>query len=145
MTVGPVEYIVVAFPGNRFTGKIAPALADLVKNGTIRILDLAFVAKDPEGNVVAMELSDLPADDAAEFDSLGAHAGGLFNDEELVSAGEELEPNTAAALLVWENVWAKAFTEAVREADGELLDYDRIPHEVAEAALEWAQANYEEG
>jgi hypothetical protein len=142
MAVGPVEYIVVAFPGNKFTGKIAPALADLVQNGTIRILDLAFVAKDGDGNVVAMELSDLPTDDAAEFDSLNAQAGGLFNDEELASAGDELEPNSAAALLVWENLWAKTFVEAVREADGELLDYDRIPHEVAEAALDWAQSNY---
>jgi uncharacterized membrane protein len=142
MAVGPVEYIVVAFPGNKFTGKIAPALADLVQNGTIRILDLAFVAKDADGNVVAMELSDLPADDAAEFDSLGASAGGLFNDEELASAGDELEPNSAAALLVWENLWAKTFVDAVREADGELLDYDRIPHDVAEAALDWAQSNY---
>jgi hypothetical protein len=113
-----------------------------VQNGTIRILDLAFVAKDADGNVMALELSDLPADDAAEFDSLNARAGGLFNDEELASAGEELEPNTAAALLVWENLWAKTFVDAMRQAGGELLDYDRIPHEVAEAALEWASSNY---
>lgn len=142
MSVGPVEYIVVAFPGNRFTGKIAPALADLVKNGTIRILDLAFVAKDAGGDVIALELSDLPADDAAEFDALGAEASGLFTEDELAAAGEELEPNTSAALLVWENVWAKAFTDAIRAADGELLDYDRIPPEVVQEALDWASSNY---
>jgi hypothetical protein len=142
MTIGPVEYLVVAFPGNKFSGKIAPALEDLVKNGTIRILDLAFVAKDADGDVIALELSDLPADDAAEFDGLGAEGAGLFNEEELAAAGEELEPNTSAALLVWENVWAKALTEAIREADGELLDYDRIPHEVVQEAMDWASANY---
>jgi len=142
MSIGPVEYIVVAFPGNRFTGKIAPALADLVKNGTIRILDLAFVAKDADGDVVALELSDLPGEDAAEFDALGAAPAGLFNDEDLAAAGEELEPNTSAALLVWENVWAKGLADAIAGSGGELLDYDRIPRDIVQEAIDWASTNY---
>jgi uncharacterized membrane protein len=145
MTLGPVEYVVVAFPGNKFTGKIAPALADLVEAGTIRIMDLAFVTKDADGNVLGFELTDLDDDEARAFDGVGEGGADLISEEDLHAIGEELEPNTSAAMLVWENAWATKFADAVREADGELLDHDRIPHEVLQAAIDWAaEANQEE-
>ena len=139
--IGPVEYLIVAFPGNRFRGEIAPALADLVEAGTIRIIDVAFVGKDDDGDVAAFELSDLDPEVREGLENLGATAGGLFNEEDLMAAGEELDPNSSAALLVWENVWAKPVAEAIRDAGGELYDYDRVPHEVVVAARKWAQAN----
>ena len=139
--IGPVEYLIVAFPGNQFRGEIAPALADLVEAGTIRIIDVAFASKDENGEVAAFELSDLDPDVREGIENLGAEAGGLFNDDDLMAAAEELEPNTSAALLVWENVWAKPVAAAIRDAGGELYDYDRVPHETVVAAREWAQAN----
>lgn len=139
--IGPVEYLIVAFPGNRFRGEIAPALADLVEAGTIRIIDIAFASKDENGEVAAFELSDLDADVREALEKLGATSGGLFNEEDLLAAAEELHPDSSAALLVWENIWAKPVADAIRDAGGELYDYDRIPHEVVLAAREWAQAN----
>jgi hypothetical protein len=139
MSIGPVQYIVVAFPGNEFKGEIVPALADLVDGGLIRVLDLAFVVKDAEGNVAAMELSDL-GDAAAAFAPLGAEPAGLFSDEDLEAAGEELELNSSAALLVWEDLWATQLRDAIADAGGILLDHDRIPAEVVQAAVEWASA-----
>ena len=100
------------------------------------------MAKDADGDVVALELSDLPGEDAAEFDALGAAPAGLFNDEDLAAAGEELEPNTSAALLVWENVWAKGLADAIAGSGGELLDYDRIPRDIVQEAIDWASTNY---
>jgi len=145
MTVGPVEYVVVAFPGNKFTGNIAPALADLVEAGTIRVMDLAFVTKDVEGNVLGFELTDLDDDEARVFDGLGGDGLDLISAEDLHAVGEELEPNSSAAMLVWENTWATKFAEAIREADGDLLDHDRIPHDVVQAAIDWAtEARQEE-
>ena len=142
MAIGPVEYMVVAFPGNQFKGEIAPALAQLESSGTIRIIDLVFVIKDADGNMQAMELGDLDAEAAAGFDKLAVDGGGrLFSDEDLEAAAEELEPNSSAALLVWENSWATGLTEAIRNSGGELLDYDRIPREVVQEAEEWAAAN----
>lgn len=135
--IGPVEYMIVAFPGNKFRGEIAPALADLVDSNTIRIIDLAFVGKDAEGDVVAFELGDLDADVQEGFASFGAEAGGLLNDEDLMAAAEELEPNSSAALLVWEDVWAARLAKAIRDADGVLLDIERVPHNVVQDALEW--------
>jgi uncharacterized membrane protein len=144
MTLGPVEYVIVAFPGNKFTGQVAPALADLVESGTIRIMDLAFVAKDEDGNVLGFELTDLDDDEAKVFDGVGIEGVDLISEEDLHAVGEELEPNSSAAMLVWENVWATRFAQAVREADGELLDHDRIPHDVLQAAVDWAAENRKE-
>jgi uncharacterized protein DUF6325 len=138
MGIGPVEYMILAFPGNEFRGEIAPALAELVESGTIRIIDIAFVAKDGDGSVAALEVSDLKPEVAEAFFSLGAAPGNLFNDEDLMAAGEELESNSSAALLVWEDVWATKLAEGIRNANGVILDHDRIPHEVVQAALDFA-------
>jgi hypothetical protein len=139
--IGPVEYMIVSFPGNRFRGEIAPALADLVEAGTIRIIDLAFVGKDADGEVLTFELPDLDPDVQEALDSLRGEAGGLFNEDDLMLAAEELEPNSSAALLVWEDVWATSVAQAIRDAGGEVLDLDRVPHDVVVAAREWAAAN----
>ena len=139
--LGPVDYMIVAFPGNNFTGEVAPALAKLVENGTIRIIDLAFVAKDPEGDIAAFELTDIDPEVRKGFENLGVEVNGLFNDEDLRAAAEELEPNSSAALLVWENVWARDVAQALRNAGGELLDFERLPHEVVQAARDAALSN----
>lgn len=139
--IGPVEYLIVAFPGNRFNGKIGPALADLVQAGTIRIIDIAFVGKDENGEVDAFEITDLDPEVQEALDSLGAEATGLFNEDDLIAAGEELDPDMSAALLVWENVWARGVAQAMRDSGGVLLDYDRVPHEVVQAARDWVLEN----
>ena len=141
--IGPVDYAVVAFPGNRFRGEIGPALADLVENETIRIIDIAFVGKNPDGDVVALELTELDPDVQASLDSAGIEVGGLLNEDDLTSTAEALEPNSSAALIVWENVWARRVTQAMRDAGGIPVAFERIPHEVVQAAREWAleQAN----
>ena len=136
--IGPVDYLVVAFPGNQFKGEIGPALAELVEDGTIRIIDIAFVAKDEEGNAVAMELTELDEDVQAGLEKMGIEVGGLFNEDDLMDAADDLPPNSSAALLVWENVWARKVAQAMRDAGGELLAFDRLPHEVVQAAREWA-------
>ena len=139
--IGPVDYMIVAFPGSDFRGEIAPALAKLVENGTIRIIDLTFVAKTESGDVLTAEVTELDPEVQAGLESLGVEVSGLFNEEDLAAAAEELEPGSSAALLVWENVWARETADAIRNAGGVLLDFDRIPHEVVQAAREWATAN----
>jgi uncharacterized membrane protein len=139
--IGPVDYMIVAFPGNEFRGEIAPALAELVEAGTIRIIDLAFVGKDTDGEITAFELSDLDPEVREGLEKMGIEVSGLFNEDDLMSAGEELEPNTSAALLVWENVWARDVAQKLRDAGGVLLDFERLPHEVVQAAREAVLAN----
>jgi uncharacterized membrane protein len=142
--IAPVDYAIVAFPGNKFQGDIAPAIADLVDAGTIRIIDIAFVGKDEDGSTVAMELTELDPDVQEGLEKLGIEVGGLFSDDDLTGAAEALEPNSSAALLIWENVWARKVAQAMRDAGGVLVAFERIPHdvvqEVRELALEAAKA-----
>jgi Family of unknown function (DUF6325) len=133
--IGPVEYMAVSFPGNKFKGEIAPALKELVDAGTVRIIDLAFVTKDSEGNVLAMEVEELDSDAGRAFAALQAEIGDLVNADDLQAVGEVLEPNSSAAVLVWEDVWAAKLAKAISDAGGVLLDLERVPREVVQAAL----------
>lgn len=134
--MGPVEYLVVEFPGNRFKGEIVPALAELVENDTIRILDLVFVKKDANGDLLVMELDALAEEEATPFDELDGEIGDLLNDEDLQLVGESLNPNSSAALLVFENVWATRLRDAIVNANGRLVDNARIPAPIVDAALQ---------
>ncbi len=138
--IGPVDYLIVAFPGSQFQGEILPALADLVDAGTVRIIDLAFVTKDDDGSTAALELGQLAPDMQAAFAKLGVEVSGLFNEDDLQAAADELDPGSSAALLVWENVWARRTAQAIRDAGGVVLDFDRLPHDVVQAAREYVLA-----
>jgi hypothetical protein len=136
--IGPVDYAVIAFPGNRFRGEIAPALGELVDAGTIRIIDVAFVGKNADGDAVAMELMELDPDVQEGLDKAGVVVGGLFNEDDLMDIAADLPPETSAAVLVWENVWARKVTQTMRDAGGQLVTFERIPHDIVQAAREWA-------
>ena len=135
MDVGPVEILMVEFPGNAFTGEIAPALAELVDQGTIRVIDLLFVTKDGDGNVAAIELSD--ADDAVRsaFAPIVEEASGLLSEEDIEDLGEGLDPDSSAALLLFEHVWATRFRDAIVDSGGELLARVPIPKEVVDEVI----------
>jgi uncharacterized membrane protein len=136
--IGPVDYAVIAFPGNKFRGEIAPALAELVENGTIRIIDIAFAGKNADGDAVAFEITELDPDVQKGLEKAGVEVGGLLNDDDLIDIAAGLEPNSSAALLVWETVWARKVAQAMRDAGGELVAFERLPHDVVQAAREWA-------
>ena len=136
--IGPVDYAVIAFPGNQFKGEIGPAIADLVDSGTIRVIDIAFVGKGPDGDTVAMELTEFDAEVQAGLDKAGIEVGGLFNEDDLQDIADDLEPNFSAAVLLWENVWARKVSQAMRDAGGELVTFERLPHELVQAAREYA-------
>ena len=137
--MGPVEYIVLGFPGNRFNGDVAPALQELVEAGIINILDLIFIYKDADGDVVAIELTDLPEAIAAAFESVDGEIGYLVSDSDMVAAAEALPNNTSAALLVWENVWSERFARAVRDSGGEVFARQAIPYALVEAAIAYVE------
>lgn len=141
MGIGPVEYMVVAFPGNKFKGEIAPALRELVESGTIRIIDLSFVHKDENGDVVAVELEDEGSEVFQAFHALAAERGGLVNEDDLMDIGAALDANSSAAILVWEDVWATKLKDAIVGAGGVMVDIRRIPYEIVEAAIAWRDSN----
>ena len=131
---GPVDLVLLGFPGNQFTGDIAPALRDLVSSGTVRILDLVFITKDADGNVAGVELSDL-GEAGAAFEDVDGEINELLTDEDIDAAGEELAPDSSAALLMFENTWAGRLATAIREANGEVVAYERIPRDALDEFL----------
>jgi len=133
MGVGPVEYIVVGFPGNRFHGAIAPELAKLIENATIRVLDLLFIGKDDSGEVIFFEFDQL--DELAPFADLEGEIGGVLGQDDIDYVAASLEPGMSAALLVWEDRWAAPFADAVRESGGVLLEGGRVPYELVQEVL----------
>jgi uncharacterized membrane protein len=133
MSRGPVEYIIIGFPGNQFSGEIVPALADLVEGGVIRIIDLVFVSKNDDGDVLVIEADEEHAAIAA-FNTLDGEVGDYLGPEDIEHAAAAIENGSSAALLVWEDLWATPFVEAVRNANGVVLEGARIPAELIEAA-----------
>jgi uncharacterized membrane protein len=140
MGIGPVEYGVVAFPGNKFKGEIAPALKELVQAGTIRIIDLAFVLKDPDGNVTGIELEDAGSEVLKAFEAITYQRDGLISDNDMKEIGAALDSNSSALVMVWEDLWATKLAEAVRNAGGVVVELKRVPYEVVQAAIDFAEA-----
>ena len=132
MAIGPVEYIIISFPGSRFSGEIAPKLAKVIDSGTVRILDLLFLTKDEQGEIAVLEFED--HDDVALFAALDGDVGGFISDEDVAYAAAGLEPGSSAALLVWEDLWATELAEALRRSGAMILEGGRIPHELIQAA-----------
>jgi uncharacterized membrane protein len=133
MSLGPVEMLVVKFPGNKFTGEIAPALSELVDNGLIRVIDLLLVAKGQDGTVVIDEIANLGDDEYAQLEAVVSDVNGMLSDEDALRFGALLEPNSSAGLLLFENTWAAKFADAVANANGEVLFNERIPRTVIES------------
>jgi hypothetical protein len=132
--MGPVEVLVVEFPGNRFTGEIAPAIVELEDAGLVNVLDLVFVSKDADGTVTWFELPSLPDEIASAFAPLD-HGRELLSEEDIADVADGLDPESSIGVVVWENVWAARFANAVRNAHGRVLLNERIPREEVEKAM----------
>jgi len=134
--LGPVDWIVVEFPGSRFNGQIAPALLDLVERDLVRVLDLLVLKKDDDGSLEAFELSDLDEGEIGGFREYESELAMLLSEEDVTSLAAAIEPGSSAAVLVWENTWAAPFASAVRRSGGQLVASGRIPIQALLAAIE---------
>jgi len=134
--IGPIDYLVVEFPGSKMTGEGLPLLVDLVDRGIIRILDLVFVKKELDGSVRGMAIADLDKDGQLDLAVFEGASSGLLAQEDLVEAGGVLEPGSSAGLLVYENRWAAPFASALRRGGGQVVASGRIPVQDVLAALD---------
>ncbi|MFK0011569.1 DUF6325 family protein [Streptomyces sp. NPDC091027] len=132
--MGPVDYLVIEFPGNRMTGQGLPMLVDLVDRGIIRILDLVFVRKDEDGTVRALELRDLG--DEVDLTVFEGASSGLLDQSDIDDAGTALEPGNSAGVLVYENTWAAPLARELRRGGAQLVAAGRIPVQALIASLE---------
>jgi uncharacterized membrane protein len=142
-TLGPVEWVAIAFPGDEVGGGVVDALARLADSGVVHIVDLLIVRKDAAGTVTASELDDLDGAALAALDALDGDVLALLGEDDIPVVGAELAPGTTALVVLWENLWAARFAGAVRDAGGVLLAHDRIPYDAVEEALAAAGAGGE--
>ncbi|MFG3346359.1 DUF6325 family protein [Streptomyces sp. NPDC048018] len=138
--MGPVDYLVIEFPGNRMSGEAFPLLLDLVDRGIVRVLDLLFVRKDDDGSVVGVELRDLAADGPFDVSVFEGARSGLLGQDDLDEAGAALQPGNSAAVLVYENVWAAPLARTLRRDGAQLVAGGRIPVQALLASLDAVEA-----
>ncbi len=137
--MGPIDYIVLEWPGRQPTGEAAPLIIDLVDRGIIRIIDIAFMRKLDDGSIDTLDLGALNGDSAG-FDAFEGASSGLLSQEDLEEAATALAPGTTAAILVWENRWAAPVAVALRRSGGQLVASGRIETQAILAALDALEA-----
>ena len=135
MAIGPIELLVVKFPGNQFKGEIAPALQELIDNGTIHVIDLLFAIKDESGALAVLELNDLGDQRLAVVAPQKSELSGALTEDDARSLTGSLENNSSAAIMLFENTWAAKFAQAMRNANGELVLNERIPRAVIDELI----------
>ena len=128
----PVEYALVVFPGNKFSGEIVPALLDLADRDIIRFVDIVFVQKDEDGSIRTVELNDLDTESYQLFVPLGKQIESLFTEDDLTWAAEQMPENSSAALFLWENLWMGNLRKAMVASGAVLALRGQIPDEVVE-------------
>jgi hypothetical protein len=133
--MGPIDYVVLEWRGRRPSDEVAPLLMDLVDRGIIRILDIAFLAKNDDGSTSRLEITEL-GDGHAGFDAFDGASSGLLGADDIDEASSALEPGTSAAVIVWENAWAAPVATALRRSGGQLVASGRIPVQAILASLD---------
>ena len=134
---GPVDYLIVEWPpGKEPTGEGLGMLADLTDRGLINVLDLVFVRKEDDGTVVGLALMDVDGDGALDLVQFAGASSGLLGQDDYDEAGAALEPGASAAILLYENRWARPFATAVRRSGAQLVASGRIPHDELVDVLE---------
>ena len=134
--LGPVDYLVVEFPGSNFNGEILPELIDLTQRGIVRVLDLVLIKKEDDGSFEAFEFDDIEDGVLGDLRELERELADVLSAEDVASVAEALEPGSTAGLLVYENLWAAPFASAVRRSGGQLIANGRIPVQALLAVLE---------
>ena len=138
--LGPVDWIVMEFPGDQFNGTIVPELINLVDQGIVSVLDLLIIKKDAEGLYEEFEIADLEEGELGELRSFETELATLLSEDDVIRVAEALKPGSGAARLVWENKWAAPFGATVRRAGGQLVSSGRIPSQAILAAMEADEA-----
>jgi hypothetical protein len=134
--LGPIDYMVVEFPGDRFTGKAFPMLEDLVTRRLVTVYDLVLFSKGEDGTVTRLEPSQVPVQGDVDMSAYDGVSSGLLSDEDVREAAEAVLPGTIAGVLIYENTWAAPFATALREAGGQLVASQRIPVQAVLAVLD---------
>lgn len=136
MTYGPIDFLALEFKTDQLTGEGMAELIKLVEDEIVRVIDLVIILKDEDGQTQVLEVEELDPNTLAIFEPLDVEISGMIQMEDIEVIAEAMENNTTAALLLYENLWAIKFGEAVTRSSGRMLMFDRIPFEVVNETME---------
>ncbi len=139
--MGPVDWLVVRFPGNRFKGRIAPEIRRLEDSGIVRVIDLVFIRKDKDGNVAAFEIDELGGEDENAFNIFSGRVDEWLSQDDIDSIGRDLPNDSSAGAILFENLWAIRLKEAMLDAGGEVIAQGRVPPELIEQARQMIRSS----
>ena len=137
--MGPIDFLVIEFPGGRLNGEGLPLLVDLADRGIVRILDLLFIRKLPNGSVLRIDLTGLSGEDVTQLAAFDGASSGLLGQEDIDAAADVIEPGSIAGMIVYENRWAAPLATALRRGGAQLVAGGRIPVQGLLASLEAAE------
>ena len=140
MPLGPIDLLVLGFPTDRLTGKVASAVADLVRDGTIRLVDVLVAMRTDSGDLTVLEVDELGEDIVAGFQVSHSELKGSLTEEDAHTMAGNLAPGRTIAILLYENTWASKVADAVADQNGEVLVYERIPRAAIEELVAEASA-----
>lgn len=132
MALGPLDFVVLDFPGNQFKGEILPELNAIRASGVVRLVDLIFILKDQQGHITITEASDLKGEDAQRYRQLTGDLSGLLTREDIEAAANNIPPNSSAAFILFEHTWAVGLRDAIRRAGGSVLTHERVDPQVVD-------------
>ncbi len=135
MALGPVDVFIIGIPGTQFTGRVAPAVLELIDGGTIRIIDMLIVVKDADGTISSFETEEIKEFAGPSFAEIEIAQPGALGHDDANEISDDLENNSSALLIAFENVWARKLSSALQAADATVIDYIRIPADVAQAVI----------
>jgi hypothetical protein len=135
MTLGPIDFLALEFPGNKFKGEALKEILELVRAGIIRIIDLVVIVKDRDGSLIVRELKELDPDTVRVLDPLKVEVTSMITRADIDNIAAQLDNNCTAGLMLFENLWALKTKQAMLDAGGKLVMFERIPHDVVEEAL----------
>jgi len=132
MALGPLDFVVIDFPGNQFKGEILPELNAIRASGVVRLVDFIFIMKDQQGQITISEVSDLKGEDAQRYRQLTGDLSGLLTREDIEIAANDVPPNSSAAFILFEHTWAVGLRDAIRRAGGSVVTHERVDPQVVE-------------
>ena len=138
--MGPIDFLVIEFPGGRLNGEGLPMLVDLADRGIVRILDLLFIRKLPNGSVLRIDLTGVSGEDVTQLAAFDGASSGLLDQEDIDAAAIVIEPGSIAGMIVYENLWAAPLAAALRRGGAQLVASGHIPVQALLASLEAAEA-----
>jgi Family of unknown function (DUF6325) len=129
MEIGPLEYVVIGVPDQKFTHALVSELNAIHSTGTLRVVDMIFITKASDGSVTTQEVSEFIEQEPEALATIAEDLMGLLTVQDIEQLTEQVPIGTSAIVVIFEHTWVIRLTEEIRKGDGTVLGGGMIAHE----------------